>query len=359
MFLNKLYKLLLCGLLAACGSQSDSTINPEVQQIVRKELKSAVAEYQAKGATGIIMDSKTGEIVSMASVGNVKPMRYVYEMGSVFKIFNTALAYENGLEDKEYKIDEPLMVYDKNGKQLLKMPIDDVTSFKRYMRSQGITKMTASDIMLYSSNVGSAKIALDLPVNAQQDFFHKLHLDEKLELDFGKTEKGLMHANWGPVERATASFGHGIAVTPIHLLAAVNAVTNGGTYIYPTMVRNNTQPKSEELVVSSDTSAKIRNIMLNTVEQTSAKKAKIKGVNIGGKTGTAEKSTNGKSDSTKVVTTFVGIFPVSNPQYTMLVLLDEPQGKKEFGGLNTSAWNATPTAGKILEQVVSMLIKDK
>ena len=262
---SKILSVLLCCLpLISCDSKVEkteqNTINPKVQQIVQKELKSAVAEYQAKGATSIIMNSKTGEIVSMASVGKANPMRYVYEMGSVFKIFNTALAYENGLDNKKYKIDEPLIIYDKYGKQLLAGPIDDVPSFKRYMRSQGITKVTASDIMLYSSTVGSAKIALDLPDNAQQDFFHKLHLDEKLELDFGKTEKGLMHANWGPVERATASFGHGIAVTPIHLLAAVNAITNGGTYIYPTMVRNNTQLKFEKLVVSSDTSAKIRNL---------------------------------------------------------------------------------------------------
>lgn len=333
------------------------TTIPEVQEIVQKELDKAVATYQAKGATGIIMETKTGHIVSLVSVGHMDPMRYVYEMGSVFKIFNTALAYENGLENKEYKIDEPLMIYDKHGKKVLPAPIDDVASFKRNIQKQGITTMTASDIMLNSCNVGSARIALDLPENAQKEFFHRLHLDEKLDLGFYKTEKGLMHRKWGPVERATAAFGHGIAVTPVNFLAAANAVVNDGVFVYPTMSKAKT--KQGERVLSSDISSKLRNVMFQVVESTSGRKAKIKGIEIGGKTGTAEKRYNGKSDGTKVVTTFVTVFPVSDPQYTILTMLDEPQATKDSAGWKTSAWNVVPTTGKILEQVVPMLIKNK
>ena len=356
-----LFGLLCCLPLIGCDSKVEkieqNTINTEIQEIVQKELNNAVAEYQARGAISIMMESKTGKIVSMVSVGQADPMRYVYEMGSIFKTFNTALAYENGLDTKEYKIDEPLMIRDKYGKKLLAGPIDDVASFKRNMQKQGITKMTAPDIMLHSCNVGSARIALDLPDGAQKEFFHRLHLDEKLDLGFGKTEKGLMPKKWGPVERATASFGHGIVVTPMNLLAAVNAVANGGTYVYPTMSKDKTQ--QGDRVLSSEISGKLRNVMFKVVESTSGRKAKIKDVEIGGKTGTAEKRVDGKMDGTKVITTFVAIFPVSDPQYTMLTLLDEPQGTENSAGWKTSAWNVVPTTGKILEQVVPMLITNK
>ena len=361
MALKTLFGLLCCLPLIGCGSETKipekNTINPEIERIVQKELENAVATYQAKGATSIMMESKTGKIISMVSVGQVDPMRYVYEMGSVFKIFNTALAYENGLDTKEYKIDEPLMIYDKNGNKVLAGPIDDVPSFKHYMKKQGITKLTAPDIMLHSCNVGSARIALDLPDGAQKEFFHRLHLDEKLDLNFGKTEKGLVPRKWGPVERATVSFGHGISVTPMHLLAAVNATANGGTYVYPTMSKD--EIKQGDRVLSSEISGKIRNAMFQVVENTSGRQAKIKGVEIGGKTGTAEKRVNGKMDGTKVITTFVAVFPVSDPQYTILTLLDEPQGTEISHGLKTSAWNVVPTTGKMLEQIVPMLITDK
>ena len=356
-----LFGLLCCIPLFGCDSNvrktEQNTIKPEIQEIVQKELDAAVATYQAKGATSIMMESKTGKIIAMVSVGQVDPMRYVYETGSIFKTFNTALAYENGLDTKEYKIDEPLMIYDKNGNKVLARPIDDVSSFKHYMKKQGITKLTAPDIMLHSCNVGSARIALDLPDDAQKEFFHRLHLDEKLDLSFGKTEKGLMPRKWGPVEKATASFGHGISVTPMNLLAAVNAVANGGTYVYPTMSKDKIQQGNR--VLSSEISGKLRNVMFKVVENTSGRKAKIKDVEIGGKTGTAEKRVDGKMDSTKVITTFVAVFPVSDPQYTMLTLLDEPQGTENSAGWKTSAWNVVPTTGKILEQVVPMLIKNK
>lgn len=358
---NLLFGLLCCIPLIGCDSKVEkteqNTINPEIQEIVQKELDNAVATYQAKGATSIMMESKTGKIISMVSVGQAEPMRYVYEMGSIFKTFNTALAYENGLDTKEYKIDEPLMIRDKYGRKILAGPIDDVPSFKRNMQKQSITQMTAPDILLHSCNVGSARIALDLPDGAQKEFFHRLHLDEKLDLDFGKTEKGLMPRQWGPVERATASFGHGIAVTPMHLLAAVNAVANGGTYVYPTMSKD--KAKQGDRILSSETSSKLRNVMFHVVEETSGRKAKIKGIEIAGKTGTAEKTQNGKRDGTKVITTFVAVFPVNDPQYTMLTLLDEPQGTEISAGWKTAAWNVVPTTGKILEQVVPMLITNK
>ncbi|MBQ6110138.1 MAG: penicillin-binding protein 2 [Alphaproteobacteria bacterium] len=347
------------------------SIDSRVQNIFHEQLTIAMDKYRAKGALGMLMNSTTGEMIAMVQlpdfdpnnintipVGNrkFKLLRDNFEMGSVFKIFNTALAFENNLQDKEYKVDEPIMIYDKFGRPALKKPIDDVSSFKRdVVKKKGLRKLTAPDIMLYSCNVGSVRIALDLPDGAQKDFFHKLNFDRPLQLEFGKTEKALTYHVWGQTERATAAFGHGIAVTPMHLLLAVNAMTNGGIYIYPTLLKRSIGAVRGERVLDSSISAKLREIMFNIAEKTTAKKARVQGIDIGGKTGTAEKRVNGVIDRGKNTTVFTGIFPVSAPQYIIVVMLDEPQGTKESGGWKTAAWNAVPTAGAILDGIMPLL----
>ena len=347
------------------------SIDSRVQNIFHEQLSIAMEKYHAKSALGMLMNSTTGEMVAMvqlpdfdpnninsasAQIRRFKLLRDNFTMGSVFKIFNTALAYENGLQDKEYKVSEPVMIYDKFGRPALPKPIDDVASFKRdVVKKRGLTKLKAPDIMLYSCNVGSARIALELPDGAQKEFFHRLNLDKSLNLEFGKTENTLMHKVWRDTEKATAGFGHGIAVTPMHLLLAVNAVTNGGFYIYPTLLKRNIGAVRGERVLSSDISENIRQIMFQIAEQTTAKRARVKGIDIGGKTGTAEKHINGKIDKTKNVAVFTGVFPVSAPQYIILVMLDEPQATKETGGWRTSSLNAVPTAGAILDGIMPLL----
>lgn len=347
------------------------SIDSRIQNIFYEQLNIAKNKYHAKSALGMLMNSTTGEMIAMVQLPDFDPnninltpsvnrrfklLRDNFIMGSVFKIFNTVLAYENGLQDKEYRINEPLMINDKFGRPAMPKPIDDVSSFKRdVIKKRGITKLTAPDIMLYSCNVGSAKIALDLPDGAQQELFQRLNFDKSLDLEFGKTENTLMHKIWGKVERATAGFGHGIAVTPMHVLLAVNAVINGGFYIYPTLLKRNIGAIRGERIIDKDISDNIRQIMFQIAEQTTAKSARVKGIEIGGKTGTAEKHVNGRIDKTKNVATFIGMFPVSAPQYVILVMLDEPQATKETGGWHSSALNAVPTAGAILDGIMPLL----
>ena len=207
-----------------------------------------------------------------------KPMRSVYEMGSIFKIFNTALAFENGI-DKEYYVKEPFKIPDKSGRTAAK--ISDIRSFKPPRPN-----LTVEEIMVHSCNVGSAQIALDLPDDAQKEFFERLHMDGPLDLEFGRTERTLLPKKWGPVERATVAFGHGISVTPMHLLLAMNAVTNGGIYIYPTLQKRSVGVVHGERVLADEISAKLRPIMLRVAEETSGKKARVAGIQIGGKTAT-------------------------------------------------------------------------
>ena len=218
--------------------------------------------------------------------------------------------------------------------------------------------LKAPEIMLHSCNVGSARIALDFPDGTQKEFFHRLHFDKALQLEFGKTERGLTHKFWGPAEKATASFGHGITVTPMHVLLAVNAMTNGGIYIYPTLLKRNIGAIRGERVLNPEISSYLRNIMFHIAEETTARKARVKGIEIGGKTGTAEKRhTDGTTDKKRNTTVFTGIFPVSAPQYIILIMLDEPQGTGESGGWKTAAHNAVPTAGAILDDIIPLLFE--
>ena len=336
------------------------SLDARIQSVFYEQLSLAMQKYQAKAAMGLLMNSRTGEMIAMVSLPDFDPenlgidptrnrmfmpVRGVFEMGSIFKIFNTAMAMENGIT-KEYYVAEPFKIYDKFGR--VAETIRDLPSFKPVRPN-----LTVEEIMLYSCNVGSAQIALDLPDGAQREFFHRLHFDEALDLEFGRTERPLMPGQWGPVERATMAYGHGIAVSPMHVLLAVNAVTNGGIYIYPTLLKRGVGVVQGERVLSDEISARLREVMFHVAEETSGRQARIAGIQIGGKTATAVKYT----DSRKNLTAFVGIFPVNAPQYTILVILDEPHGTKETFGWRTAAWNAVPTTGKILDSILPLLFE--
>lgn len=341
------------------------SLDARIQSVFYEQLSIAMQKYQAKAAMGMLMNSRTGEMLAMVSLPDFdpenrsmdsasnrlfKPLRGVYEMGSIFKIFNTAMAMENGIH-KEYYVKEPFKIQDKFGRTAAR--ISDVSSFKPPR-----PYLTIEEIMLHSCNVGSAQIALDLPDGTQREFFHRLHFDVPLELEFGKTERPIMPAKWGPVERATMSYGHGISVSPMHLLLAVNAMTNGGIYIYPTLQKRDVGAVRGTRVLSSEISARLRPIMLRIAEETSGKQARVAGIQIGGKTATAVKyDAHGRVDRRRNLTAFAGIFPVAAPQYTILVILDEPQGIKENWGLRTAAWNAVPTTGKILDSILPLLFE--
>ena len=340
------------------------SLDSRIQSVFYEQLSLAMQLYKAKGAMGLLMNSQTGEMIAMVSLPDFDPenielnaarnrmfmpLRGVFDMGSVFKIFNTAMAMENGI-NKEYYVAKPFDIPDKYGRTA--DTISDHRSFKPPR-----PYLSVEEIMMYSCNVGSAQIALDLPDGTQQEFFHRIHMDEPLSLEFGRTERPLMPIKWGPVERATVSYGHGISVTPMHLLLGVNAMINGGIYIYPTMLKRDVGAVRGARVLDASISARLRDIMYMVAEETSGRKARIAGIQIGGKTATAEKYVNGRVDHTKNLTAFVGIFPVSAPQYTILVILDEPQATPAASYVRTAAYNAVPTTGKILDSILPLLFE--
>ena len=338
------------------------SVDARIQEQFHIRLSEAVQKYHAKGAMGMLMNSRTGEILAMVSLPDFDPAnisaypeanrklkqtRDIMEMGSVFKIFNTALAYENHIGGKYY-VAKPYILRTRSGKYI--HTFHDVQKMKQDW-------MNVDEVMVHSCNVGSVQIALKFPENAQAEFFHRLHLDEKLSFDFGKTEKPDFPKKWGITDVASASFGHTVAVTPMHLLLGVNAVTNGGIYISPTIKKRDVGRINGERVLSEEISAKLRENMVRVVEETSGKLARINGIKIGGKTGTAEKRVNGVIDKKRNMTTFVGIFPADAPQYIIMVNLDEPQGTEESGWWRTASQNSVPTVGKILDGILPLLFE--
>ena len=263
-------------LLTGCNNSKEypeNTINPEIQQILSEHLSVAADKYQTKSVVGIIMETKTGNIIAQV---NPEASLDLYEFGSVFKIFNTAMAIENGLVDKKYTVNEPYDIRDKNGNLILK--IQDIPSFKA-----PVPQISAPDIMKHSCNVGSAQIALDLPKGAQQEFFERVHFDRKLDLDFGTTRYPILPEKWSVANRAKASFGDGLFISPVHLVAAVNAMANDGVYVYP-KTNKSTETQKSERVISRSASKKIREIMYAVSEEISGKGAIINNVKVSAKT---------------------------------------------------------------------------
>ena len=336
------------------------SLDSRIQSVFYEQLARAIGLYQAKGAMGMLMNSRTGEMIAMVSLPDFDPENLskvsmfplldgVYEFGSVFKVFNTAMAIENGI-NKEYLVTRPYPIKDKFNRTVYN--ISDVKSFRPPRPYLGV-----DEIMLHSCNVGSAQIAHDLPYGTQQEFMHRVHMDEPLSLDFGRAARTLMPRQWGPTERATVSIGHGISVTPMHVLLGINSMTNGGIYIYPTILKKEIGPMVGERVLDSEISERLRGIMYRIAEETTGRNARVMGMKIGGKTGTAEKHVNGRIETSKNMTTFIGVFPIEAPQYIIMVTIDEPQRTEASSMQRTAAWNAAPTSGKILNAILPLLFE--
>ena len=331
------------------------SLDSRIQAVFYEQLIRAVDMYHAKGAMGMLMNSRTGEMLAMVSWPNANfkrsmfpPLDGTYEFGSVFKVFNTAMAIENGIT-KEYLVTKPYPIKDKFNRTVYS--ISDVRTFKPPR-----PYLTVDEIMLHSCNVGSAQIAHDLPYGTQQEFLHRIHIDEPLTLDFGRTAKPQMPRQWGPAERATVSIGQGINVTAMHVLLGINSMINGGIYIYPTILKKEIGPMVGERVLAPEISERLRGIMYRIAEETTGRNARVVGMNIGGKTGTAEKHIGGQTDRSRNMTTFVGVFPIEAPQYIIMVTIDEPQRASGDCG-RTAAYNAVPTAGKILNAILPLLFE--
>ncbi|MCK5549009.1 MAG: penicillin-binding protein 2, partial [Hyphomicrobiaceae bacterium] len=329
-----------------------------VQHAVREELVQAMKLYKAKAAAGIVLDVHSGEIVALSSLPDYDPNRReqaldkdrfnrvtsgVFEMGSVFKIFTTAGALDAGVTslDKGYDARKPWKV--------ASFTINDFHAKRRWL--------SVPEIFIYSSNIGSAKMALDLGPKRHKASLEKLGLLKRMNTEAGLSAAPIVPKKWGRLNTMTIAYGHGLSVTPLQLASGAATLVNGGYKVNPTFLvrsRKDAQEQSER-VVKLQTSDLMRYLLRLNVQQGSGKQADTAGYRVGGKTGTAEKVVNGQYSRTKLLTSFIGVFPMDAPEYVVLVLLDEPQRVKKTGGRATAGVNAAPTVGRIVERIGPML----
>lgn len=333
------------------------SIDAGVQDTIREILKTGMEKFQAAGATAILMKADTSEIVAMVSLPDYDPninkvkdekalfnmaTKGVYEPGSVLKIFNTAMSLESGKIKVADRFDasEPL--------RLKHNVIKDYRGENRWL--------SVPEILVYSSNIGSARMALKVGGNEQRNFLEKIGFFDELNVEVAEKGKPLIPRRWGEGTIATVAFGYGVAVSPLHVLTGYAAMINGGIYHDPTLIKNSPKIKEGHRVISFNTSKEMRKLMRLVVTDGSGKRANVPGYEVAGKTGTANKlNDKGKYVDKKVRTTFVSAFPISNPQYALIVMLDEPKPLKETWGFVTSGWNTVPTASKIIEAIAPQL----
>ncbi|MDE2164842.1 MAG: penicillin-binding protein 2 [Alphaproteobacteria bacterium] len=332
------------------------SLDIRLQYILHRELERQFDEFKAIGAAGLIMNVRNGEVLALDSLpdfnpadpGSATPAELfnrvslgTYEMGSVLKIFNTAMVLDDGVATMGTTFDatKPL--------QVGRFVIHDYEPKKRWL--------SLPEIFEYSSNIGSARMAAEAGADRQRAFLAKLDLlhPPAFELPEGTP---LYPTPWRPINVMTIAFGHGISISPLQLAAGASAIVNGGVYYPPTIIkRPEDVPADGHRVVSATTSDEMRRLMRLVVEGGTGRLAAGSGYDIGGKTGTAEKDADGRYETHKLLSSFLGVFPIDQPQFLVLVMLDEPHGDAHTGGFATGGMVAAPAVKRIVMRMAPIV----
>jgi cell division protein FtsI (penicillin-binding protein 3) len=333
-------------------------VDLRVQHAMRDELQAAREKFKAKAAAGLVLDVRSGEIVSMVSEPDYDPNNPrealdptrinrlttgVYEMGSTFKALTLAMALDSGKVSLASSFDARMPL------RFGKFDIHDFHAQNRVL--------TVPEIFTYSSNIGAARMALAIGIEQHKAFLRKMGQLTRLRTELPESAEPLVPKRWGELNTITIAFGHGLSVAPLQSVMAVGALVNGGRLIPPTFLKRS-EEEARALgvqVIKPETSDKMRYLMRLNAEKGTATKADVKGYYVGGKTGTSDKIVGGRYSKTKVLTTFMAIMPADKPRYLLLIMLDEPQAAPETHGFTTSGWNAVPTAGKVIARIAPIL----
>lgn len=332
------------------------SIDVRVQHILRDALIKGMTEFRSYKGCGIMMDVNTGEILGMVSLPDFDPHKSksseaifnvntlgIYEMGSLFKIFTFAMA----LDSKKFHLNS--MFDASQPMNLGNFKVKDYQGKNRWL--------SFPEVFMHSSNIGTVKMALTLGSQHQRQFFDTLGFLKPLELEIG--ERGHPQypiSAWKDINVATISYGYGLAVSPIHLLNGISAMVNGGLLRNPTLIKDGHLAHQPKRVISASTSDHIRRLMHLVVKQGSGRQADAIGYVVGGKTGSANKlGTKGYIASNKHRGSFVAAFPMHEPKYIILVMMDEPQGNKRTGGFSTGGWCAAPVVKEVIEKTAPFL----
>lgn len=347
------------------GEPLELSIDLTVQAAAREVLDGGMRLLNAKGASSVLMDIKTGEILSMVSLPDFDPndrprplttgdagdsplfnraVQGVYELGSVFKIFTAAQAIDLGLvnEDTIIEANAPM----RWGKFKIKE-----------FQGKSYGNVSVTDVIVKSSNVGTAKLALAIGASRQREFLGNFGFLEPtpLEMVEAPTGKPLLPAKWSEISTITISYGHGLSSSPVHLAAGYASLLNGGTRIQPTLLRKD-GPQNGERVVSEDASRAARRMLRAVVSRGTASFGEVPGYAVGGKTGTADKpKPKGGYYKDKVIATFASVFPAHDPKYVLIVTLDEPVETSGTKPRRTAGWTAVPVAAEMIHRTAPLL----
>ncbi len=347
---------------ATRGTPVQLALDSRVQQALESELGAAMTKFSALGAAGIVMDVRTGEVVALASLPEFNPnaaghsddnSRFdratlgVYELGSTFKTLTIAMSLNDGFiksMDQKYDATAPIhigrfTIHDDRGHELRKWA-------------------TVPEIFIHSSNIGTAHMAAELGATRQRAYLDALGFLKPVSGELMERGHTLYPPanNWGEIATMTVGFGHGIAVTPLHLATAYAAVVNGGIFHPATMLKVPAgQAVPGKRIFSEKTSDTMRALLRMVVTSGTGRKANAPGYRIGGKTGTAEKQQGGHYEKHVNVSTFAAAFPMDAPRYVVIALLDAPHGTKETGGFSTAGMVSAPIVAKIVPRIAPYL----
>ena len=331
------------------------TIDINLQNAVQKELESTIERFSADSGVSILIDIKNGEIISLNNFPDFNPNRINfsnadsrfnralqanYEMGSTFKPITVAMGIDENIINKE-------MLFD------VSKPINSIHDYHSFIGS-----LNAKDIVVKSSNIGAAKIAHKIGKKKQIEFFKKIGFFEKVNIQIKEAAPPLGNKhNWGELETMTIGFGHGFAVTPLHIATAYASIVNEGRRVKPTILLGNNNTSSD-VIVKKETSEYILKLLKAVVAETeyTGPRVRIEGYEIGGKTGTAELLNNhGQYQKDSNLTSFIGVFPISKPQYLVLTIIENPKKIKEENFNITGAAVNAPLVKNIFSRMIEIL----
>ncbi|MEO1040787.1 MAG: penicillin-binding protein 2 [Pseudomonadota bacterium] len=332
-----------------------TTLNVTVQTILLSELERAMQRFSAKAAWGIVMNARDGSVAAMASLPDFDPNvpgqspaaarrnRLVsdnYELGSALKALTVAAALETGIADLDTQVDvrSPLVIGE--------WEIEDY-SIKEPM-------MSVERVLATSSNIGTGQLALALGSDRFVEILARFGLTDRLKTALPEGRTPLLPPRWGEAEVVTASYGHGIAVSPLHLTAAFAATVNGGHLVKPRFFQDD--PIEKETILRPETSAAMRRGLRSVITNGTGGNAEAMGYYVIGKTATADKPVRGGYlDDGPLLSSFIGAFPGHDPAYVLLISLDEPQGTADTYGYATAGWTAAPTFRRAVERLAPVL----
>ena len=338
------------------GEPVATSIDMRVQYILTHEIAAQRETFGAHAAGGLVMDVRTGEILAMASLPDFDPnsrdlsgddttrnimAQDVYELGSVFKIFSFALAFE----DHTTRMDDVFTIG--QGYKIGKYTIHEAERMPAVL--------AARDVLAQSSNIGTAQIALRSGSARQKEFLSHMGLLTPLKTELPEQRHPLYPTNWGTIETATIAFGQGISVSPLRFLASAATIVNGGREIIPTFLKTDADRRGAQLI-KPETSEQMRGLLRYVVTNGTGKNANVEGYDVGGKTGSAQvPGEHGRYIPHALRTSFFAAFPIENPRYVVFVLMDQPHGIKATGGFALAGYTAAPLAGRVIARIAPLL----